>query len=109
MQVPTQIEFKVSDPNQVSDVFVNGPINLQIGPEVCMITFTKARPDIDKLMHGQTEAAVSAVVAIRLVLPTSVANQLHTMLGQGLSSLTVSTISAAGPNGGAIAPRSKSH
>jgi hypothetical protein len=107
----TQInQFTVSDPNQVPDVFANGPINLQIGPEVSTITFTSVRPDIDKLMHGQTDPKAKAIVVNRVVVPNSIVAQLHTMLGQGLSTLAIKNpIAAAGPQGGAVTPSGKSH
>jgi hypothetical protein len=110
MQRQTQTpQFTVTDPNQVTEVFANGPMNLQIGREVCTVTFTSIRPDLNKTMQGQTQAMTDAVVVSRVVFPTSQAAQLHTMLGQALSSLTVRSVAAPGPDGGIVAPTGRAH
>jgi hypothetical protein len=106
---PQEVQFTVSDPNQVPEILINGPTNLNVGPEVTILTFTNVRPDIDKLMHGRPDTKQNAVVVAKLVIPTSGLIQLHAMLGQALANLSFNPLTGARPESGTVPPSGKSH
>jgi hypothetical protein len=96
--------FTVSDPNNVAETLVSGPINMQIGPEVCLLTFTRVQADINRLMQGLPDSNPKAIVTVKLAFPTSQLQQLHTMVGQGLAAIALHRSGAAIPNGGIVIP-----
>ncbi len=107
-QAPIQVT--VSDPNNVPETVLSGPINVSIGPEVSIIICTSLRPNIDKLMKGQIDPNPQAVVNFKGLIPTSQLRGLHAYLGQGLAQLdAVLQAGSAAPNGGMVAPGGQSN
>ena len=59
MQPPTG-PIEVSDPNNVTETFVNGPFNIVKGGGLVHLTFTAARPNPSDLFQGEQYAWVSS-------------------------------------------------
>jgi hypothetical protein len=83
MQTPTgSIEF--SDPNNVPEVFVNGPMNIINMGGLVQITFTTVRPSPDDLFKGSQAPEFRWTVVSRLLMPAELAQQLARTLGENL-------------------------
>jgi len=105
--VPVQIA--VSDPDNVPETVVTGPIILAMGPEVSTVILTSVRPNATLLMQGQPDTRPQAIVVDRLVIPTSILRQFHANLGQAFNALAIHQAGTAAPNGGIIMPRGESN
>ena len=79
MQPPTG-PIEVSDPNNVSEIFVSGPFNIMNAGGIVHFTFTAARPNPNDLLKGSTTPGFQAIVACRLVMPLEMAQQLSRTL-----------------------------
>ena len=106
VQVP--VHFTVSDPNNVPETLVSGPVTVQIGPELSQIVLTSARPDFGLLVKGQIDQNPKAVVTVKAVFPTSAIRALSANLIQGLNALDAVRAGAA-PNGGIVMPGGQSN
>jgi hypothetical protein len=84
MQTPTG-PIEISDPNNVSEIFVNGPFNIMNAGGIVHFTFTTARPSPTELLSGSTAPEFQAVVACRLVMPLEMAQQLSRTLAGSVS------------------------
>jgi len=73
----------VVDPNSVDETFVNGPINLNIMGSTATLTFTSVRPDVKKMFSGNGQD-LSAIVVLRLTMPTEHLLQLRQLLSQAM-------------------------
>lgn len=102
------VNVTVSDPNDVSETVVSGPINLQVGPEISVMILTSLQPNFGKLMQGQIDPNPRAFVTVKAVFPTSQLRGLHASLGHALNNLAVQS-SGAAPNGGIIVPGGESN
>jgi hypothetical protein len=100
---PPPVHVTVSDPNHIPETVVTGPINLQVGPEVSVLTLTSLQPNFEKLMQGQLDPAPRAFVTVKAIFPTSQLRGLHASLGHALNTLAVQA-SGAAPNGGIVMP-----
>lgn len=96
MQTPTG-PIEVSDPNNVPELFVNGPFNIINMGAMIQITFTTVRPDINDLFGGSTAPKFTGVIASRIVMPTEMARQLIKTLQENL--ISSATIQPPGPIG----------
>jgi len=67
VMLPPTGPIEGSDPNKVSEIFVNGP-----GGTV-HFTFTAARPNPNDLLKGSTTPEFQAIVACRLLMPMEMA------------------------------------
>ncbi|MEH2485259.1 hypothetical protein [Bradyrhizobium sp. AZCC 2230] len=76
----------VVDPNSVDETFVNGPINLNIMGSTATLTFTSVRPDVKKMFNGNGQD-LSAIVVLRLTMPTEHLLQLRQLLSQAMPAL----------------------
>jgi hypothetical protein len=84
MQRPTG-PIEISDPNNVSEIFVNGPFNIMNAGGIVHFTFTAARPSATDLLSGSTAPEFQGVVACRLVIPLEMAHQLSRTLAGSVS------------------------
>ena len=75
MQPPTG-PIEVSDPNNVTETFVNDPFNIVKGGGLVHLTFTAARPNPSDLFKGSNTPGFQATVTCRLLLPMETAEQL---------------------------------
>ena len=72
---PPSGPIEISDPNNVPELFVNGPSNIMNLGALVQITFTAVRPNVSELFGGNTAPKFRGVVACRLVMPTEMAQQ----------------------------------
>jgi hypothetical protein len=79
MQPPTR-PIEISDPNNVPEIFVNGPFNIMNAGGTVHFTFTAARPNPKELLKGSIAPEFQAIVACRLVMPLEMAQQLSRTL-----------------------------
>jgi hypothetical protein len=91
MRAPTT-PAQISDPNNVSELVVNGPVNVMRTGDVVTFTFTVVRPDTTAVFAGEKNPTYKGVVAARIVMPTQMAQELARLLEQKLA--------AAGPTTG---------
>ena len=96
MQLPAG-PIKISDPNNVPDLLVNGPMNIINMGALVQITFTTVRPDISDIFSGNSSPKFIGVVASRIVMPAEQASQLAQLIRDHLAS--VATAQPAGPIG----------
>jgi hypothetical protein len=89
---PPSGPIEISDPNNVPELFVNGPFNIINMGSMVQITLTTIRPNAKDLMSGSSSPKFGGVVACRLLMPADMAQQLVRSLGENL-------ISAARPTG----------
>ena len=68
--------IEISDPNNVSEQFINGPFNIMNAGGMVHITLTTARPNPNDLFKGSTTPQFQATVACRLLMPFEMAEQL---------------------------------
>jgi hypothetical protein len=87
MQPPTG-PIEISDPNNVAEIFVNGPFNIMNAGGVVHFTLTAARPNPKELLEGSTSPEFQAIVACRLVMPLEMAQQLSRTLANSVSKPT---------------------
>jgi hypothetical protein len=102
------MQVTVSDPNNIPETVVTGPINLQVGPEVSILILTSLQPNFGKLMQGQIDPNPRAFVTVKALFPTSQLRGLHASLGHALNNLAVQA-SGAAPNGGIVVPGGESN
>ena len=79
IQPPTG-PMEVSDPNNVSETFVNGPFNIVKAGGMVHLTFTATRPNLNDLFKGSTTPGFQATVTCRLLMPLEMAEQLSRTL-----------------------------
>ena len=77
--------IKISDPDNVPEIFVNGPFNILNAGGIVHFTFTAARPNPNDVLKGSTTPEFQAVVACRLVMPMEMAQQLSRTLAGSVS------------------------
>jgi hypothetical protein len=75
MQPPTG-PIEIADPNNVPELFVNGPFNIMNMGGMMQITFTTMRPNANDLFGGKDAPEFRGTVACRLLMPTGLAEQL---------------------------------
>jgi hypothetical protein len=75
MQTPTG-PIEISDPNNVPELFVNGPFNIMNMGGMMQITFTTMRPNANDLFSGKDAPEFRGTVACRLLMPAGLAEQL---------------------------------
>jgi hypothetical protein len=85
MHTPTG-PIEVSDPNNVPELFVNGPFNIMNLGTMVQITFTTVRPDIGEVIAGNSTPKFRGIVASRILMPIEMARELVLILGQNLTS-----------------------
>ena len=83
--LPPTGPIEVSDPNNVPEIFVNGPFNIMNARGMVHFTFTAARPKPNDLLKGSTTPEFQAVVACRLLMPLEMAQQLSRTLAGSVS------------------------
>jgi hypothetical protein len=71
-----------SDPHNVGEVFVNGPINCSVTGQIATLVFTAVRPDADALIQNKRDVVPSAVVVSRLVMPVGTLVEIRNMLNR---------------------------
>ena len=89
-QQPTQA-VKVpppSDPYEIKEMFVNGPMNCHIAGPVAQLTFTHVRPEIADLFSDKNPPKIDVVVMARIVLPVAQLADLRAMLNQLMKDTT---------------------
>jgi hypothetical protein len=82
--LPPTGPIEVSDPNNVPEVVVSGPINI-MNAGGRHFTFTTARPNPNDLIKGSTMPEFQATVTCRLVMPLEMAQQLSRTLAGSVS------------------------
>jgi len=75
MQPPTG-PIQIVDPNNVPELFVNGPFNIINMGGMMQITFTTMRPNANDLFSGKSAPEFRGTVACRLLMPAELAEQL---------------------------------
>lgn len=83
MQPPTG-PIEISDPNNVPEIFINGPFNIISMGAMVQITFTTVRPDADDLFAGKSAPKYQGIVICRLLMPGELAQQLVRTLADNL-------------------------
>ena len=78
----------VRDPGSATEVFVNGPINMNIMGNVATLTFTTVRMDLPASPTEQPKNA-SAVVTSRLTMPVETLWALREMLSKNIQAQPV--------------------
>ena len=89
---PPSGPIEISDPNNVPELFINGPFDIINMGAMVQITLTTIRPNAKDLMSVSSSPKFGGIVACRLLMPTDMAQQLVRSLGENL-------ISAARPTG----------
>jgi hypothetical protein len=84
MQPPTG-PIEISDPNNVPEIFVDGPFNIINAGGIVHFTFTTARPNPKELLQGSTTPQFQAIVACRLLMPLEMAQKLSRTLAGSVS------------------------
>ncbi len=93
MKPPTG-PIEISDPNNVPELFINGPFNIINMGSMVQITFTTVRPDANDLFARNTAPDFRGTVACRLLMPAELAQQLVRTLADNLIKAAQSTESA---------------
>ena len=75
MQPPTG-PIEIADPNNVPELFVNGPFNIMNMGGMIQITFTTMRPNVNDLFGGKDAPEFRGTVACGLLMPSGLAEQL---------------------------------
>jgi hypothetical protein len=83
MQPPTG-PIEITDPNNVPELFVNGPFNVTHMGAMVQITFTTMRPNANDLFSGKDAPEFRGTVACRLLMPAGLAEQLVRTVADGL-------------------------
>ncbi len=83
MKPPTG-PIEISDPNNVPELFINGPFNIINMGSMVQITFTTVRPDANDLFIRNTAPDFRGTVACRLLMPAELAQQLVRTLADNL-------------------------
>jgi hypothetical protein len=83
MQQPTG-PIEISDPNNVPELFINGPFNVINMGGMVQVTFSTIRPDTNDLFSGNSAPKFRGTVACRLLMPAELAQQLVRTLGESL-------------------------
>jgi hypothetical protein len=83
--LPPTGPIETSDPNNVPEIFVDGPFNIMNAGGIVHFTFTTARPNPNELLKGSTRPEFQAIVACRLVMPLEMAKQLSRTLAGSVS------------------------
>jgi hypothetical protein len=73
---PPKGPIEIIDPNDVPELFVNGPFNIINMGGMVQITFTTMRPNANDLFNGKDAPAFRGTVACRLLMPAGLAEQL---------------------------------
>jgi hypothetical protein len=73
---PPKGSIEIIDPNNVPELFVNGPFNIMNMGGMVQITFTTMRPNANDLFNGKDAPAFRGTVACRLLMPAGLAEQL---------------------------------
>jgi hypothetical protein len=73
---PPKGPIEIIDPNNVPELFVNGPFNIINMGGMVQITFTTMRPNANDLFSGKDAPAFRGTVACRLLMPAGLAEQL---------------------------------
>jgi hypothetical protein len=81
---PPTAPVDISDPNNVSELFVNGPFNIMNVGGMVYLTLTAARPNPNDLFKGSTTPEFQATIVCRLLLPSAMAEQLTRTLADSL-------------------------
>jgi hypothetical protein len=71
-----------TDPYEVKEMFVNGPMNCHVTGPVAQLTFTHVRPEIADLFANRTPPKIDVVVMARIVLPVEQLVELRAMLNR---------------------------
>jgi hypothetical protein len=82
---PPTTPIEISDPNNISETWVNGPFNIMNLGGTVLITFIVARPDVREIFAGQQTPTFKGTVAARIMMPIQMANELVRILGQNLA------------------------
>jgi hypothetical protein len=83
MQPPTG-PIEISDPNNVPELFINGPFNIINMGGMVQIAFTTVRPNANDLFRGSNAPEFRGTVACRLLMPAELAQQLVRTLADNL-------------------------
>ena len=83
MKPPTG-PIEISDPDNVPELFINGPFNIMHMGGMVQITFTTIRPDANDLFSRNTAPDFRGTVACRLLMPAELAQQLVRTLADNL-------------------------
>jgi hypothetical protein len=80
---PTQLpQPPVTDPDAVPEIWVNGPVNVNITGPVAAITFAHVRPDPADIFVNKQPATAVSVVRARIVMPLAGLAGLRDLLNQ---------------------------
>jgi hypothetical protein len=86
--IPQQvINPSVTDPQNVAEILVNGPVNLTVMGQFATMTFTTVRPNLNQAFKGQAKD-YSAVVTARVTMPLEMLAQLRTLLNSNVQPLS---------------------
>ena len=96
MQPPTG-PIEISDPNNITELFINGPFNIINMGGMVQITFTTVRPNANDLFSGRSAPGFRGTVACRLLMPAELAQQLVRTLADNLIKAADQSAGTAGP------------
>ncbi|MGA8651136.1 MAG: hypothetical protein WB677_11020 [Xanthobacteraceae bacterium] len=93
MQPPTG-PIEIADPNNVAELFVNGPFNIINMGGMLQITFTTMRPNANDLLSGKNPPEYRGTVTCRLLMPAGLAEQLARTVADSLIKAAQSSVPA---------------
>ncbi len=96
MQPPSG-PVEISDPNNVPELFINGPFNIVNMGGMVLLTFTTVRPDANDLFSGSNAPKFQGTVACRLLMPREIAQQLVRTVADSLIKAADQPAGTAGP------------
>ena len=94
MQPPTG-PIEIADPNDVPELFVNGPFNVINMGGMMQITFTTMRPNANDLFNGKEAPGFRGTVTCRLLMPAGLAEQLVRTVADSLIKAAKSSVATA--------------
>ena len=97
MQPPTG-RLEIVDPNNVPEVFINGPFNIINMGGMLQITFTTLRPNANDLLGGKNPLEYRGTITSRLLMPAGLAEQLARTIADSLIKAAQSSVPAAPTN-----------
>ena len=94
MQPPTG-PIEIADPNNVPEVFVNGPFNIINMGGMLQIILTTIRPNANDALSGKNPPEYRGTVTCRLPMPAGLAEQLARTVADSLIKAAQSSVPAA--------------
>jgi hypothetical protein len=92
---PPMGPVEIADPNNVPELFINGPFHVLTTGGMLQVTFTTMRPNSNDVLSGKNPPEYRATVTCRLLMPTGLAEQLARVVADTLIKAAQSSVPAA--------------